>query len=119
MFECLKCGNAVRVTHCQCEKCGIGFDAVFETPRLARLSLEEQSLVEALVLNGGNLSRMTDALQTSYPTLRKRMDRLIERLTEMRRADARCVETMLKAVERGELAPEAAARRIEEMGGDA
>lgn len=107
------------MTGVSCRSCGLGWQGDFETPRLARLPAPDQQLVEALILSGGNLSRTTEVMDVSYPTLRKRVDALIERLSALRQADEERIAALLAAVERGELAAEAAARRIREMGGEA
>lgn len=119
MFDCFKCGGETRVTKAVCRRCGLGYEGEFETPRLARLGAADRALVEALIMSAGNLSRVSETMNVSYPTLRKRMDALIDRLSDLRRSDAERMEGMLTAVEKGEMDPEAAARLIEEMGGDA
>lgn len=118
MFQCYNCRSEAKVAGVICRSCGLSWQGDFETPRLARLPAAEQQLVEAMILSGGNLSRMAEVLKVSYPTLRKRVDALIERLAALRQADSERIEELLAAVERGELAAEAAARRIGEMGGE-
>lgn len=117
MFECLNCRGELAVRRVACAACGLSYEGDLEVPRLARLSPPDRELVEALVLSGGHLSRTSELMNVSYPTLRKRVDALIERLLALREADGERVEALLGAVEKGELAAEAAARRIRELGG--
>ena len=64
------------------------------------------------------LKQVAADLEISYPTLRKRVDGLIEDLNQLVEADAKRADTLLRDVETGRLTPEHAARRIREMNGD-
>jgi len=104
-------------TRLACERCGIEISGRFEVPRLARLSTEHQELAERILLAAGNLKEVAAVFGVSYPTLRRRVDEMIERLDASRASDAKKADEYLQAVERGEMQPEEAARRIGEMGG--
>jgi hypothetical protein len=88
-------------------------------PRLARLSTEQQRMVEELVLNHGNLKAVAEAFDVSYPTLRKRLTEVSEALDELRQQDRAATEKLLERVAKKQLAPETAARLIREMSGGA
>lgn len=100
-----------------CRRCGIEVSGHFGTPRLARLAPLHRDLAEEILLAGGNLKSVAETVGVSYPTLRKRVDDMIEAVLELRRQDAATTEELLAAVERGALAAEEAARRIGEMNG--
>ncbi len=51
---------------------------------LLRLSPEDQSFVEAFVAESGSLKAMASRLGVSYPTVRNRLDDVIEKLGEKR-----------------------------------
>jgi hypothetical protein len=61
--------------------------AEFLIPRLYRLDAEKQRLVELFVLASGRLKDLVKLLGLSYPTVRSRLDRLIERLKEKQAED--------------------------------
>ena len=86
----------------------------YVNPKLAR---EEQRLAEQFLLAGGNLKELALALGTSYPTLRKRLDALIERLQGLRNSDEEEAGRLLDGVETGQTRAEEAARIIREMSG--
>lgn len=100
-----------------CSDCGLGFDGRFSTPRLARLSAEQQALAERILLTGGNLKEVALAEKVSYPTLRKRVDALIESLESLRESDREASRRLLEEVETGRARPEEAARLMREMNG--
>lgn len=83
---------------------------------LAQLPDEDLELVMRLVLASGSLKDLATAYSVSYPTVRLRVDRVIERLNailEGRKSDPYS-ETLAKLVERGEMSP-AAARELREL----
>lgn len=80
---------------------------------LAQLPREDLDLVLELVLQSGSLKDLATSYGVSYPTIRARLDRTIERLRALVagvQADP-VNELMADMVARGELAP-AAARRL-------
>ena len=48
-----------------------------------RLSEEELQFVQDYILSGGSLKEMAAKLQVSYPTVRNRLDDIIEALEKM------------------------------------
>ena len=117
MNICYHCDGVLEPVRLACERCGIEISGRFETPRLARLSAPHHELAERILLSGGNLKEVAEAVGVSYPTLRKRVDELIEALDALRKADGKKADALLEAVEHGNMQPEEAARRIGEMGG--
>lgn len=83
------------------------------THPLSTLPPEDLDLIAALVLRSGSLKALAEAYGVSYPTIRARLDRVIERLEGVmkgRTPDA-MTELLATLVEQGQLTP-AAARRI-------
>jgi hypothetical protein len=72
---------------------------------LLGLEREDLDLITELVLRSGSLKDLAEAYSVSYPTIRLRLDRLIERLqaaVKGRKADP-LSELLARLVERGEL----------------
>jgi hypothetical protein len=83
---------------------------------LAALPREDLDLVTELVLQSGSLKDLAAAYGVSYPTIRLRVDRVIERLKQAKagqRPDP-LSELLARMVERAEIAP-AAARSIRDV----
>jgi hypothetical protein len=74
---------------------------------LTNLSREDLDLVMELVLKSGSIKDLALSYGVSYPTMRTRLDRVIERLEAVRAGKPPDELTLLLAhlVERGELAP--------------
>ena len=68
------------VTRMTCDRCSVSIDATFPMSRLASLPVEHQRFIEMFVLAGGNLKDMAEHVGVSYPTLRSRLDKVIESL---------------------------------------
>lgn len=83
------------------------------THPLGALPAEDLDLIAALVVRSGSLKALAEAYGVSYPTIRARLDRLIERLDAAMKGQAPDPMTDLLAslVEQGQLTP-IAARRI-------
>jgi len=96
---CSYCGGNLRVTKLTCDDCGLAFEGEFTTPRLARLEIEEQRFVELFVLASGSLKEMARLLGVSYPTVRSRLDRLIENLQKQQVLDDQRKQKILQDME--------------------
>ncbi len=80
------------------------------------LQRDDLDLILQLVLRSGSLKELAEAYGVSYPTIRARLDRVIERLrglVEGRKPDA-VNELLATLVERNELSP-GAARAIRDV----
>ena len=77
---------------------------------LDELSLEDKEFTLRFLLASGSLKDAAQTYGVSYPTLRARLDRLIERLEQSveKRAPDPMAELLAKMVERGELATKSA-----------
>jgi hypothetical protein len=83
---------------------------------LATLPREDLDLITELVLKSGSLKDLASAYGVSYPTIRGRLDRVIERLralVEGQKPDP-LSELLARLVERGEIAP-STARQVREV----
>jgi hypothetical protein len=105
--HCPYCNRAMQVTRMSCPSCEIAIEADFPAPRLARLPVEHQRFIEMFVLASGNLKSIAEQAGVSYPTVRSRLDKIIDALRQV------IVESGEGAEEiSGEERTEAAARLI-------
>ena len=107
--------HSLAVTRVSCGSCSLNIEGDIHIPPLARLGGEDMQLAEALVLSGGNLTKVAADIGVSHPTLRKRLDRVVERLSQERARDERRIETILSDIESGALEAEAGIRMIKEI----
>lgn len=108
--KCPSCGNKkLQVTEIECTTCETRFSGQFEIPALLTLPKEDLQFIFDFVKCSGSLKEMGARQHVSYPTLRNRLNKLIEALD--------CVETqqnitkseILQLVEAGKLSAKEAA----------
>src|SRR3984957_2616768 len=78
--ECPDCGLGMAVTEMTCGHCAVAVRAAFPMSRLSSLPVEHQRFIEMFVLAGGNLKEIAEHAGVSYPTIRSRLDKVIEEL---------------------------------------
>ena len=110
--DCPYCGTTMVVSRMTCGRCDVSIDAAFPMSRLARLPVEHQKFIEMFVLAGGNLKQIAEQVGVSYPTIRSRLDKVIEALRGEIAKTRRVHGTVLDAVEPGKTNAEAAAKLI-------
>ena len=115
MTKCFICGNFLTVSALHCEHCDTSVQGSFGVPRLARLTKEEQSLSESLIMHGGNLKEMALALEISYPTLKKKLHALATALEQEKEKDEQQIRETLEAMERGDVKTEVGIKTIRDI----
>ena len=110
---CPQCRGALRSVKKECVSCGLKLEAVFEDSPLTILSRAEQGFILDFVLCGGSLKALGEKRGLSYPTVRSRLDAVIGHLQEIQASAS--AEGIIDAVDRGELPPDEAARRLRRL----
>jgi hypothetical protein len=93
---------------------GISIQGEFELPPLARLRYEDQVFVSEFVRSHGSLKDMEKAFGISYPTVKNRLNRIIEQLqlVEIEVGTSPVLDDALDLLERGEISADEAAERL-------
>jgi hypothetical protein len=73
------------VIRLRCGACGSTVEGAYDLPILAQLDDLDQQLVLDLVKASGSLKDVTQKYGISYPTMRNRVDVLIERISALDR----------------------------------
>src|SRR5262245_19891527 len=113
--ECPYCHEAMVVSEMTCERCRLAISAAFPMSRLAGLPVEHQRFIEMFVLASGNLKEIAEQVGVSYPTIRSRLDKVIELLRAEIAKTQRVRGNVLDAVEPGKANAEDAARLIKRI----
>lgn len=79
---CPYCNVPMDISRMSCHGCRISVEAAFPSPRLANLPSEHQRFIELFILAGGNLKQLAEQAGVSYPTVRSRLDKVIDALRE-------------------------------------
>lgn len=113
--RCPYCFGRMRVKTISCDSCGAEVSARFESPRFLRLSAEQQRFAIDFLLSGGSLKDVAAKYNVSYPTIRARLDRVIETLKGDADGEQDRRDAILDAVEEKSITSQEAARLL---GGD-
>jgi len=113
--RCPGCGEGLHTTRLACAGCLTQVEGRFDLPELLRLPPDDLEFVIAFVLASGSLKQMAAQLQQSYPTIRNRLDAIIEQLrpSQQRREDERAA--IVEAVAKKQISVAEATKRLREI----
>ncbi len=77
---CPACNSQLKVKSLVCEQCQTEIQGQYELPPLAKLSPDDEAFVLEFIKASGSLKEMAKLLKLSYPTVRNRLDEIIERI---------------------------------------
>ena len=77
---CPICSGELEISRLHCSTCGTTIEGEFGVGRFGRLSHEQMALLESFLRSRGNLKEMERALGISYPTVRARVEALVQAL---------------------------------------
>jgi hypothetical protein len=104
--RCPVCDGQLEPVKLRCNSCELSVEGRFPTSKLSLLSSEQQQFVEAFLVARGNIKEVEKELGISYPTVRKKLDEVIQALgyaSEEKRLEQ---HEILDAVDRGEMSPQ-------------
>lgn len=113
---CPSCNGDLAATRLHCASCETELSGHFEIPALLRLPADDLAFIKHFVRESGSLKAMAEHTGTSYPTVRNRLNEIIERLEKAELHIEAKRHAILDALERGELTAEAAARELRKVG---
>jgi hypothetical protein len=82
-LTCPSCGAGLKVKTLNCDTCQTKVDGNYELPVLASLPDDAQQFVVEFVKYSGSLKEMARSMSLSYPTVRNRLDDIINLLNEL------------------------------------
>jgi hypothetical protein len=116
---CPVCSGALMVTHLKCRSCSLELQGEFEANEFARLPQDKLDFLRTFVGCRGNLREVEAMLGISYPTIRARLDALLESLNVsaggVPKSGPQDRASVLEALERGEIGVAEAERLLREV----
>jgi hypothetical protein len=110
--ECPNCGDKLILRSLGCPGCGLELNGEIEVPRLLRLSPEEREFIELFVLSGGSLKEVGQWLGISYPTVRIKLNQVIQKLQSLSGLEQKERLEILTKVEKGEISAQEAVKYL-------
>ncbi len=77
---CPSCEYALAVSELSCTHCETVISGKYSLPTLLQLSIEDQDFVFQFILTGGSLKKMAAMMEKSYPTVRNKLDDIIQKI---------------------------------------
>lgn len=113
---CPGCAERLDVTRLTCPGCAMQLEGRFELPELLRLERDDLEFVLEFVRCSGSLKDLCKVRGQSYPTVRNRLNEIIERLNVRNdKVDAKR-KKILDGIAKGELSVKEATQKLKELG---
>ena len=80
-IQCPSCHNALLVTQLSCTNCTTSVSGNYVLPVFLQISKEEQNFILQFLLTSGSLKEMAAQMGNSYPTVRNKLDDIIQKIT--------------------------------------
>jgi hypothetical protein len=88
-IQCPACKEQLKVKRLTCENCQTQVEGLYELPLLMRLDTEEQVFLTDFVKCSGSLKDMAVLMKLSYPTVRNRVDEIIDKIKQFEKTVAK------------------------------
>ncbi len=113
LSKCPVCGKGMQVTRLHCQSCKTSIEGNFDSCKFCRLDEEQRQFIEVFMTSRGNIKEVERLLGISYPTVRSRLDAVLEALGYRveREQDQRRKE-ILEALDKGEITSEEAIKLL-------
>lgn len=85
-INCPSCQNPLVVSQLSCPNCATVISGSYSLPILLLLSKEDQDFVFEFILSSGSLKKMAAKMSKSYPTVRNKLDDILEKIRELQKS---------------------------------
>ncbi|MCP4157414.1 MAG: DUF2089 domain-containing protein [bacterium] len=109
LCKCPACNKAMTVRNLRCNACDISIEGDFAIPRLAQLDKKDVEFIELFVLASGSLKELEKKMNISYPTVRNRLNKIIDTLKYNAADEEKRRKEILDELEKGKISAEKAA----------
>lgn len=128
LTKCPVCTHQLKAVKLTCQNCGTNIENTFDFPKLMHLTREQLDFVEVFIMCRGNIKDVEKELNISYPTVRAKLDQVIEMLGDQKPSASAAVpaeknkklsvdpihrQSILDQLERGEITPEEAVLKLQ------
>ncbi|NCT17499.1 MAG: DUF2089 domain-containing protein [Flavobacteriia bacterium] len=83
-IHCPSCESILQVAQLKCEHCNTSVGGNFALPIFLKLHQEEQDFMMQFFMTSGSLKEMAKQMGNSYPTIRNKLDDIIEKLRTLK-----------------------------------
>jgi hypothetical protein len=116
--RCPYCFAKMDVKKLACQSCATEVVSDFSMPRFLELSADQQEFAIEFILASGSLKEMAKILDVSYPTVRAKLDRVIECLRDEKSSEEERRAAILDAVEEKKISTQRASQLLSDQSED-
>lgn len=111
--KCPVCGKEMEVTRLSCNYCNTTIEGSFTLCKFCRLG-DEQKFAEIFIKNRGNIKEIEKELGISYPTVRNKLEDVIQALGYSPKVTTVNIDkkAILEKLKNGEISPEEAVKLL-------
>ena len=114
--HCPSCDSSkLHVVKIDCANCATKFDGVFDIPVLLKLPEDDLQFIIDFVRCSGSLKEMATNHHVSYPTLRNRLNLLIESIDKLELNNETSKTSVLQLLEKGKITANEAAAMLKKL----
>lgn len=81
---CPSCESSLNVSEMKCNHCDTRVNGNYDLPLYLKLNRAEQDFILEFFLSSGSIKEMAKQAGLSYPTMRNKMDDLIEKINQLK-----------------------------------
>jgi len=116
IIQCPACNSVkLHVAKIECADCNTTFEGKFTISPLLKLAEDDLQFIFDFVKCSGSLKNMATKQNVSYPTLRNRLNTLIETIENLEIQCEGSKEDILLLLEKGKISAKDAARMLEKL----
>lgn len=114
LSKCPVCGKGLEVTKLHCASCHTSIEGRFAPCKFCQLNGEQRQFIEVFLSSRGNIKEVERLLGISYPTVRSRLDNVLEALGyRVEREESQRRKEIIEALDKGEITSEEAIRLLQ------
>lgn len=87
-FSCPSCEKPLVVSELACKNCDTVISGHYPLPILLQLSMEDRDFLFQFIKTGGSLKKMAKYMGKSYPTVRNKLDDILEKIEQLENKNA-------------------------------
>ncbi|HLD74169.1 MAG TPA: DUF2089 domain-containing protein [Bdellovibrionota bacterium] len=104
IHQCPSCQGEINISQLECGECHVKITGAFKLNPLFKLSPEDQDFALIFLKNRGNIKAVEEELGISYPTVRNKLNQLIQSLGfENEAYEHETVSDILNALKTGKI----------------
>jgi len=86
-ISCPGCSRKMNIVKLKCPTCDITIKGTFYSHRFGYLDKETLDFMETFVLSKGNIKEIEKMLGISYPTVRSKIDKMVDEVQRIKEID--------------------------------